>query len=112
MPEDAGLSFVEFLNGFRRGDLLAEADAQLGEVLDAIRASGGRGSLTITLPFKLNDAGQIECVPSVTAKKPRRPLGTGIYYVNDEGRLTRRDPNQPDFLDEMAARRGADRRAE
>lgn len=99
------LSFLEFLQTFRRGELIAEADEQFGELMAAIRRTGGKGDITIKLPFKVNEAGQIECVPQLSTRKPRKPLGTGIYYVTDEGRLTRRDPSQDDFLDELDVRR-------
>lgn len=104
MPRDE-LSFLEVVQSFRRGELIAEADEQLSELIEAIRRTGGKGELTVRLPFKVNEAGQVECVPTVSAKKPRRPLGTGIYYVTDEGRLSRRDPAQDDMFDELADRR-------
>lgn len=99
------LSFLEFLQTFRRGELLSEANDQLGELMSAIRRTGGKGELTLKLPFKVNAAGQIECVPQLTTKKPRKPLGTGIYYVTEDGALTRRDPAQEDLFDELEARR-------
>lgn len=107
MPRDS-LTFLEFLQSFRRGELLKEADDLLSELMGAVRDTGGKGELTIKLPFKVNDAGQIECVPALTLKKPRRALGTGIYFVNDEGRLTRRDPAQDDLFDELEQRRSRD----
>ncbi|MCA0851416.1 hypothetical protein [Salipiger thiooxidans] len=109
MPRDE-LNFLEFVQSFRRGELLREADARMSEVLAAIQETGNSGEITLKLPFKVNKAGQIECVPQITAKKPKRELGAGIYFLNDDARLTRRDPNQQDWLDDMEARR--DRAAE
>lgn len=106
MPKNDALNFLEFMQTFRRGDLLNEANEQLEELIEAVQRTGGKGDLTLKLPFKVNEAGQIECLPVVTSKKPRRALGTGIYFATDEGRLTRRDPNQADmFDDELAERR-------
>ncbi|MEI4470952.1 hypothetical protein [Frigidibacter sp. MR17.24] len=99
------INFLEFIQTFRRGELLAEGDKILNEMIDAIRETGGNGSITIKLPFKVNKAGQIECDPAFTVTKPRRPLGTGIYYATDDGRLTRRDPNQKDWVDDLDDRR-------
>lgn len=101
------LNFLEFLSSFRRGALIAEADDVLGDLMTAIKETGGKGTLTITLPFKVNNAGQVECDPTIACKKPVTPLGTGIYYVDEDGGLTRRDPNQDDMFDDLAARRGA-----
>lgn len=102
------LNFLEFLQTFRRGELLAEGDAKLSELVEAIAIHQGSGSLTLKLSFKTNKAGQIEIVPDMTVKKPARALGTGIYFASDDNRLTRRDPNQMDIEDEIERRRGAE----
>jgi hypothetical protein len=99
------LNFLELIQSFRRGELLAEGDQRLNELIEAIRATGGAGNMTLKMDFKPNKAGQLECVPSLTIKKPARPLGTGIFFATDDGRLTRRDPNQMDIEDEIARRR-------
>jgi hypothetical protein len=101
------LTFLEFLQSFRRGELLSEAGEMFDELMEAIRATGLKGELVLKLPFKLNNAGQIECVPKLDLKKPRRAMGTGIYYVTDDGRLSRRDPTQDDLFDELEERRSA-----
>lgn len=102
------LNFLEFLQGFRRGDLLAEADAQMNELMQAVMETGAGGEITLRLPFKVNKAGQIECTPEIKSKRPRRPLGAGIFYLTDEGRLSRRDPAQDDMFDDFADRRAAE----
>ncbi len=96
----AELNFVEFIQGFRRGELLAEGDKCLNELIDAMNATGGDGSIEIKMPFKRNKAGQLECTPSITVKKPKQPMGTGIYYATDDGRLSQRDPRQQDWVDD------------
>lgn len=104
MPNDE-LSFLTFLQGFRRGELIAEAEALLTELVEAVRDTGGKGEVNLKIPLKMNDAGQVECVPVLTIKKPRRPIGTGIYFATEDGKLSRRDPAQMDMLDELEARR-------
>ena len=99
------LNFLEFLQTFRRGELLADGDAKLSELVEAISATGGSGSMTLKIALKPNKAGQIEIVPDLTIKKPARALGTGIYFATDDGRLTRRDPHQMDIEDEIERRR-------
>jgi len=76
--------------------------------MTAIRETGGAGSLTLKISFKTNKAGQLEASPDITTKKPSRPLGMGVYFVSDDARLTRRDPNQMDIEDEIERRRGLD----
>lgn len=99
------LNFLEFIQSFRRGELLETGDQKLTELVAAIRETGGSGSLTFKACFKTNKAGQIEVVPEITIKKPSRSMGTGIYFASDSDRLTRRDPNQMDFEDELERRR-------
>jgi len=36
-----GLSFHEFLQNFRRGELIAEADEQFCELMEAVQRTGG-----------------------------------------------------------------------
>ncbi|WYK04444.1 hypothetical protein DWF04_015660 [Cereibacter sphaeroides f. sp. denitrificans] len=100
------LNFLEFIQTFRRGELLEQGDQMLNELVDAVQLTGGKGSLTITLPLSMNKAGQIECTPKVDVKKPRRAMGSGIYYATNDGRLTRRDPSQSEMFDELEGRRG------
>lgn len=102
------LNFLELLQGFRRGELLGECDRKLSELVGAIHETGGKGEITIKLKLDTNKAGQIECNPAVQVKKPSRALGTGIYFATDEGRLSRRDPNQLDIEDEIERRRALD----
>lgn len=105
---DHSINFLEFLQSFRRGELLSQADRELEKVVEAMAETGGDGKLVIELPFKLNKAGQIECTPKVKATVPQRPMGTGIYFADDEGRLSRRDPRQYDIEDEIERRRTGD----
>ncbi len=102
------LNFLEFLQDFRRGELLRELSAQLSEMVTAVQETGRGGTLVLKLPYKVNKAGQLECDPVVDIKKPRRSLGTGIYYATPDGALTRRDPNQGDWVEELSARRRAE----
>lgn len=102
------LNFLEFLQTFRRGELLHDGDQKLTELMEAIRETGGSGSLTLKIGFKTNKAGQLEASPDITTKKPARPLGMGVYFVTDDARLTRRDPNQLDIEDEIERRRSSD----
>lgn len=99
------LNFLEFLQSFRGGRLLAELDEGLTEVVSGINETGLSGSLTLKLPLKRNKSGQIEITPEVNAKVPRRPMQTGIYWGTTEGSLSRRDPDQMDIEDEIERRR-------
>ena len=101
------LNFLELIQSFRRGELLAEGDAKLSGLIEAVQRTGSGGDLAMKMKVKVNKAGQLEIVPEITIKKPSRALGTGIYFATDEGRLTRRDPHQLDIEDEIERRRSA-----
>lgn len=105
MPRTNELTFLEFLNTFRGGSLIEQLDDMLSEVVTAMNETGGDGSITLTLPLKRNKGGQIECTPKLKAERPRRAMGTGIYYATEDGRLSRSDPGQMDMLDELETRR-------
>ncbi|OWU83828.1 hypothetical protein ATO6_15475 [Oceanicola sp. 22II-s10i] len=102
------LNFLEFLQSFRRGELLRQADAHLTKVVTAMRETGQDGEITIKLPLKFNKAMQIEITPKISSKAPDPAMGTGIYFADDDGNLTRRDPNQLDIEDEIERRRAAE----
>lgn len=105
MGQRHSLNFMEFMTSFRRGQLLAQADEQLEKIVEAMAETGGDGELTIKLPLKFNKGGQIEITPKITSKVPHQPIGMGIYFVDHDSRLSRRDPDQLDIEDEIERRR-------
>ena len=94
------LNFLGLLSAHRRGELVREMDDLLQELIAALDEFGGSGELTLKLKVKRNDAEQLEINPKADLKKPRRTLGMGIFYTN-EGKLSRRDSKQDDFLDDL-----------
>lgn len=102
------VNFLELIQSFRRGALLTDGDQKLSELIEAIGNTMTGGSLTLTLKFKVNKAGQIELDPTIAIKKPCIALGTGIYFAGHDGTLSRRDPHQMDIEDEIERRRSLD----
>ncbi len=98
------VNFLALLETFRGGALLAEGDNALTELVTAIMATGDGGTLTLEMKVKMNKAGQLELHPHFKLKKPRRALPIGIFYGTEDGGLTRRDPQQPDMLDDFPSR--------
>ena len=101
---DFTVNFLALLETFRGGALLAEGDTALTELVSAIMQTGTDGTLTLELKVKMNKAGQLELHPGFKLKKPRRALPIGIFYGTEDGGLTRRDPQQPDMLDDFPNR--------
>ena len=102
------LNFLQFLQSFRRGELVSEMDGRMGELMEAIQMTGGKGKMVLELPFEINKGGQIECHPKIKMDKPMKSVGAGIYYMTDDARLSRSDPNQLDMMDEFESRRERD----
>lgn len=98
-PNSPDLNFLSLLQSFRKGELLAESDLALSELVAAIRATGGSGKIALELPVKMNKAGQLEIQPRLKVEKPRRALPAGIFYATERDGLSRRDPNQSDIED-------------
>ena len=108
---ETDLNAMELLTTHRRGEIARALDAARDEVLAAVKDTGAAGSVTLKLTWKPNKAGQIELIPVVTAKKPAKPLGVGIFWAAEDAdgrvRLSRRDPDQGDLLDDITPRRAA-----
>ena len=99
------ITFLGFLQTNRRGESPAEADAALTDILAALREHGGKAKMTLTLNFSLTKSGQIEIKPDLKVEKPRRAMSSGLYFSDDDGNLTRTDPNQSDWVEDIASRR-------
>ena len=104
-PAEQPISFLNLMQTHRRGEIPSEADAAMTAILTALREHGGKGKLTLTLNFKLGKSGQVEITPDLKSEKPRRAMSTGLFFATDDGELSRRDPAQPDWVDDIADRR-------
>ena len=102
------LNFLQFLQSFRRGELVGELDSRMTELMEAIQLTGGKGKIALELPFEINKGGQIECHPKIKMDKPMKSVGAGIYYMTDDARLSRSDPAQLDMMGEFESRRERD----
>jgi hypothetical protein len=99
------ITFIGFLQSNRRGEIPSEADAAMTDILSALRQHGGKAKMTLTLNFSFTKSGQIEIKPDLKVEKPRRAMSSGLYFSDDDGNLTRTDPNQGDWVDDITARR-------
>lgn len=81
---------------------LVKASDLLKEVSTAVRATGGKGEITITLKLSgegKNVAMQVEC----KGKKPARPAVKRLVYAAENGEIVTHDPDQYEFADLMKA---------
>lgn len=88
--------FSLWLPDHRRGELDSEITAGLAEVVDACRATGKPGSVTIELNIKPSGPSCITVmlVDNVKVKVPQPDREASVYYVTREAGLSRVDPMQ------------------
>lgn len=107
MSNNHDLNFMQFIQTFRRGELLDDCNQKLNELMETLATSDKGGSMTVKFDFRHNKAGQLEITPSATIKKPTKNVPPGVYFISDESRLTRRDPRQMDIEDEIERHRAS-----
>lgn len=71
------------------------ADQQLRSVIEAVRRTGKKGSVTVTLEIAQNGELGIASTAKVTAKAPAVAFGQSFFFTDREGNLTR---NAPDLV--------------
>lgn len=103
---EGGNTFATTLAQLGKGDSLAELSAKLGDTVAAVRATGKKGKLTYTLaiePVPGTDGAQVVLRDKVKMEKPEPERKSSLFFTTDAGGLSRRDPNQRDWIDEAAA---------
>ena len=104
MPEAnprAAETFVAAVSGIDHGAVAAKADDLLMELVNAVREMGRKGSVTVVLevrPYKGNSL-NVEVAASVTAKLPQPEPPAGLFFVTEDGALTRDDPRYDRLFD-------------
>lgn len=96
MEHDMGL--LELLKTLGDGRVMDDLHEQLGECLMAVRMAHKKGKVVLTLvvmPSKDSELSKVTVWGDVTSKIPHIERGADIFYVNDENRLSRRNPRQP-----------------
>lgn len=92
-------NIIDIMSEMNRGNFIIECGRQLQEAKDAIVRTGKSAKLTITLeiiPAGMRDGriNQLEIKPSVTIKEPQESQGAWIFFVSEDGRISRNDPQQ------------------
>ncbi len=93
------MDFVSMLMEVQEGDAARMVNAKLQELMEAIRNTAGKGTLTIKMsiePSKLAMGGVVQMVSaSVEAaiKKPELGVGESVFFLTEDG-LSRNDPRQ------------------
>lgn len=90
---------IQTLAEMHRGKFLIECGRRLQQLVDAVMDTGKKGKFSITLevtpgPIAMGRATQLEITPKVKIDEPLPPQGVSIFFVGDDNRLTRNDPDQ------------------
>lgn len=90
-------SFLAVLPEIRRGNLVQEVSEQLAELIQNVVVHQKAGELTIKLkvtPGK-HAMNAVDITDAVTVKAPKATPVPTIFFSDEEGSVTRDDPNQP-----------------
>lgn len=85
---------TDILRDIRFGNAVAEIDASLGELTDAVIATRKAGTLTIKLEVKPNGENSVTMTDDHAVKLPKPDKGKTMFFVSDEGDLLRDNPRQ------------------
>jgi hypothetical protein len=82
-----------------RGRFVIEAGVQLQELTDAIIDTGKPGAILVKLAitpsgYKEGRINQFEIRPDVSIQKPKHDQGKSIFFVTENNKLVRDDPDQ------------------
>ncbi len=90
-----------------KGRFIVECGAEFQDLTDAICATNKPGKLIITLtvsPSGWNKGtmrvNQVDVAPEFSVKKPLHDQAKSIFFVTDDNKLTRTDPDQETLFEE------------
>lgn len=92
--------FINLLMEMRGGAVAVDLNSKFNEMLAAVLETGGKGELTVKIkasPAKMGMGGavlEVETEHECKVKKPELAIGRSVFFVNQEGNLTRNDPAQ------------------
>jgi hypothetical protein len=92
--------FTEFLLQQAYGGTHDELTYGLHDLIAAVKDHGKAGSLTLTISVAPVGAGaerQVMVTDRVALKAPTGKRPTSMFFVDDDGNLTRKDPRQPEL---------------
>lgn len=90
---------LDLLTTLDEGAIMSDLNRQIHSVLEAVRHSHKKGSVTLTLTVKMSTDREFQRVDvqgDVSAKIPHVERPGERLYLTDECRLSRRNPRQPE----------------
>ncbi|WP_342640914.1 hypothetical protein [Rhodoligotrophos ferricapiens] len=87
-------SFSAILAELDHGRVHDELTEKLADLADAVRDTRKAGTVTLTLTVKPNGERSVEITDSIKAKLPEGDKAKSLFFVDEHGNLSRRDPRQ------------------
>lgn len=100
--DNAKMDAVELLKKHNKGALSLELSQKLTEAAKAVKETGKKASVTLKLdiePAKKMAGAAVMFNALVTSALPKPDAMAAVMFVDDEGTLTRDDPNQRTFAE-------------
>jgi hypothetical protein len=91
-------NFNEIIAEIDSGALLDILSEKLAEVSRAVKETGKVGILDLSLKVKLNKKNQVYVSASTKGKIPEEGIAEAVFFVSENGDLTRNDPEQADLF--------------
>lgn len=92
-------NFVETLALIRDGQLVIQCTDDLQDLITAVVEHGKPGTLTLKLKVEPNGDNAVTIISEVKTSVPKPAVGKAIFYADQGGNLSRRDPRQRDIED-------------
>lgn len=90
-------TILDVLTTLSNGHAHDLADEALREITQAVLDTGKAGTLTIKIEVKLNGERTVSLSPTISTKTPQHSMGQTIFFAQDNGDLSRSDPQQRDL---------------
>lgn len=91
-------NFSEIIAEVDSGALLDKLSDALSDVSKGVLETGKVGSLDLNIKVKLNKKNQVYFSATVRNKIPEEGIAEAVFFVSENGDLTRHDPEQADLF--------------
>lgn len=94
-----GRLITDILREYRGGRLVNELTEELAELVQTVMATDKPGTLTLKLSVKPDKGGenQLTMQADYDTKLPKADFPSSTYFADQDGSLTRTDPNQSEM---------------
>lgn len=86
--------FMDTLRDLEHGELLEQLGIDQRKVLEAVKKTNCKGSLTLKLSYKPVAEGQITLTGEISTSLPKQSRAQTLFFITDEDNLSRDNPRQ------------------